>query len=549
MRFTPYSFDDVSSSEDELITETEDETNFNHSTYNANPYSNDSDSTSSVNETTSLSDLLENLGLEKRFNLVSSIYKKNEELEPFENASLSLITTPDSSGNSDASQTQNMHKRSFKITDPTQFITSEFLKRRQQNNDEVDHLIKAEEERIRLIEEERQRKIAEERKRKEEEDRRIREEKERKIKEEAERKRLEEEKQRKDAEEERLRREQREKEMKEKLAKERELKKLKEKQDAELRAAEEAKRVAEEAKNSIYKPREIEQQFLQYVKHKEQIETNILVPVAENKELKKLVGSHKRKINPKFGQLTNSQEQLTRITGEIKVLVDQTQGNNLAHSWILNFVADAIIAQAETEVSVKPKSSIPLAKLSLNLMILYPELSQLLLTKFYTKCPLLIGYSCTQTTEEGRVRMGWNRDEDTGKWEKESSYNERLSGISTFYAVINRLKLDGTYLGFDPSSMKHPLPISNSWVFLARMMDLPESLLTEIHYVIVGSWWDACCKEFIEAYGKQARKLLNLVSTEWTSIGNKSSAGRVRIRLLFDELSKGVIESFPLMER
>lgn len=549
MRFTPYSFDDVSSSEDELITETEDETNFNHSTYNANPYSNDSDSTSSVNETTSLSDLLENLGLEKRFNLVSSIYKKNEELEPFENASLSLITTPDSSGNSDASQTQNMHKRSFKVTDPTQFITSEFLKRRQQNNDEVDHLIKAEEERIRLIEEERQRKIAEERKRKEEEDRRIREEKERKIKEEAERKRLEEEKQRKDAEEERLRREQREKEMKEKLAKERELKKLKEKQDAELRAAEEAKRVAEEAKNSIYKPREIEQQFLQYVKHKEQIETNILVPVAENKELKKLVGSHKRKINPKFGQLTNSQEQLTRITGEIKVLVDQTQGNNLAHSWILNFVADAIIAQAETEVSVKPKSSIPLAKLSLNLMILYPELSQLLLTKFYTKCPLLIGYSCTQTTEEGRVRMGWNRDEDTGKWEKESSYNERLSGISTFYAVINRLKLDGTYLGFDPSSMKHPLPISNSWVFLARMMDLPESLLTEIHYVIVGSWWDACCKEFIEAYGKQARKLLNLVSTEWTSIGNKSSAGRVRIRLLFDELSKGVIESFPLMER
>lgn len=549
MRFTPYSFDDVSSSEDELITETEDETNFNHSTYNANPYSNDSDSTSSVNETTSLSDLLENLGLEKRFNLVSSIYKKNEELEPFENASLSLITTPDSSGNSDASQTQNMHKRSFKITDPTQFITSEFLKRRQQNNNEVDHLIKAEEERIRLIEEERQRKIAEERKRKEEEDRRIREEKERKIKEEAERKRLEEEKQRKDAEEERLRREQREKEMKEKLAKERELKKLKEKQDAELRAAEEAKRVAEEAKNSIYKPREIEQQFLQYVKHKEQIETNILVPVAENKELKKLVGSHKRKINPKFGQLTNSQEQLTRITGEIKVLVDQTQGNNLAHSWILNFVADAIIAQAETEVSVKPKSSIPLAKLSLNLMILYPELSQLLLTKFYTKCPLLIGYSCTQTTEEGRVRMGWNRDEDTGKWEKESSYNERLSGISTFYAVINRLKLDGTYLGFDPSSMKHPLPISNSWVFLARMMDLPESLLTEIHYVIVGSWWDACCKEFIEAYGKQARKLLNLVSTEWTSIGNKSSAGRVRIRLLFDELSKGVIESFPLMER
>lgn len=540
MRFTPYLFSDDSSSDEEIITETE-------SDQNSDAIAKDDDNTTLVNEVTSLTEILERLGLEKRFNLVSSIYEKSEELGLPQNESSPLVTMSDFS-KKDLSQTDYNQQKLYQSNDPTNYITSSFLKRRQQNKNEVESIIKAEEDRVRLLEEERQRKIAEEKKRKEEEERKIREEKERRAKEEAERKRLEEEKRKREAEEERLRKEQREKEMKEKLAKEMELKKLKEKEDLEKRKAEEARRVEEEAKNSIYKPREIERQFLQYIKNKEQIEINILKPVADNKELKKAIGAHKRKINPKFGQLTNSQEQLTRITREITDLLSLI-GNELARSWILNFVADAIIAQAETEVSVKPKSSVPLAKLTLNLMILYPELSQLLLIKFYTKCPMLIGYSCSQDTEEGRVRMGWNRDEDTGKWEKEASYNERLSGISTFYAVINRLKLDETYLGFDPSSMKHPLPIRNSWVFLARMVDLPPSQITEIHYVIVGSWWDACCKEFIEAYGKQARKLLFLVSTEWTSIGNKSSAGRVRLNLLSDELSKGVIDTFPQMER
>lgn len=431
--------------------------------------------------------------------------------------------------------------------DLTTYFVSSFADERRKRKTVVDDLIKQEEDRLRALEEERRRKEEELKRKREEEEKRKKEELERKAREEAERKRLEEEKKKKEIEAERKRVEE-EQQRQQELVKQRELeakRNIEEKKKAEETRL---KREQEEAKNVVFKPAAVESSFSKYLQDIKDIEATILNPVKENKELKKLVGSHKRKINPKFGQLTNSQQQLTRITGEIQNLIDQTQQNNLAYKWILNFVSDAIISQAETEVSVKPKSSLPLAKLTMNLLILYKDLSYFLLAKFYRSCPYLLGYSCSHETEQGRIRLGWNRDESNGKWENEVQYNERLCGITTLYSVLTRLQLDHSYVGYDPATTKHPLPIKNSWILLARLVDLPSDQLSETHYSIVGAWWDACAKEFLMAYGRQGTKLLHLVSNQWTSIDGKSSAGRVRLKLLAEEWSQGKMSSFPGME-
>ncbi|ONH71462.1 Nucleoporin GLE1 [Pichia kudriavzevii] len=505
-----------------------------------------SDVTLPLEELEQLPEFLSEQGLNKRFDLACKL-ADHKELIPIRQYSPNL--KPSSRlPTSESAQTQVERNRDDNLES---YFVSRFTEEKLKRKQKLDFLIKEEEERKRKIEEERRRKEEEERRRTEAEARRIKEEAEKKAREEAERKRREEEEKRKALEEEKRRVERLEKarrEQEEALKKQKEAEhEAKRKLDA-ARKEEEEKKALEEAKNSIVKPSEIEKLYMKYMDNIKVIEETILNPVREDKELKKVVGTHKRKINPKFGQLTNSQQQYFRLVTEIRDLILQTQSNELAYKWILNFVSDAIISQAETEVSVKPKSSLPLAKLTLNLMLLFPALRHYMLCKFYRSCPMLIGYSCSEDTEEGRGRMGWMRDEDTGKWENEVQHNERLSGISTLYSVITRLKVDQSYLGYDPSSMKHPLPISHSWIFLARMVDTPSALVTETHFVIVGSWWDACSREFLQAYGRQSAKLLRLIVEKWTRINGKSSAGRVRLQLLGEEWSKGVVKSFPEME-
>ncbi|OWB57382.1 hypothetical protein B5S28_g3324 [[Candida] boidinii] len=413
-------------------------------------------------------------------------------------------------------------------------------------------------------EEERKRKEEEERKRREEEER-IRREAERKRQEE-ERKRQEEERKRQEAEAERLRKLAEEKRMREeKLKKEAEeaaeLKRKEEEEEEQAKALKEQKKADLKKKadsGMLYRFRSIEAEFLKYKQDIADIKANVVevMKAPQMKEFKKVVSAHKRKINPKFGQLTDSQRQLTEITNDIRVLVSATASDELAFKWILNFIAKAIISQAESELSVKPQNSIALSKLTLNLLILFPELYYYLMARFVKKCPIIIGYTCTVDTEEGRLRMGWRRDSQN-KWEEETKYNERLSGIITLYAVMTRLPIDNTFViqggtnTLPANQIKHPMPISNSWRYLSRSLNLKTELLSDVHFVLVGSWWDSCAVEFLRSYDHQAKKVLNLILNDWIgSVAGRRFPGAARLYLLGEEyVKKGKIKTFGVLER
>lgn len=410
--------------------------------------------------------------------------------------------------------------------------------------------------RLKEIQEEKRR-IEEERKRKEEEERRRLEE-ERKRKEEEERKRKEEEARLKKEEEER-------KALEEKKAKEEALKKKQEdeKKAAEKKAKEEAalkKKLEEEALaakrgqgQTNFKA--IEEEFIKYKNKIQDIKTNIVEKVKSNPDLKKLIMKHKRKINPKFGQLTNSLSQLSRITSELVQMINETKPDAMAYSWILNFTAKAIISQSETEVRVKPASSIPLANLALNLICEFPELLEFLKARFIKKCPLVIGYTCSIATEEGRLRMGWKRNEDK-KWEDEITYDERMAGMMTLYCVITRLPLSQPYF----QSKKHPLPMAENWKFIARILNTPLELITNVHFIVVNAWWDSSALQFSQTYGAQGVKILNLVYGTWCdevmklrqSSGNGGGAvfaGLKTLKTIGEEWTeRGSLKEFESME-
>ncbi|KAG7873727.1 hypothetical protein KL938_005137 [Ogataea parapolymorpha] len=405
--------------------------------------------------------------------------------------------------------------------DPLRYFADMLSDRLEQSKERVLHVIEAEEKRKRLEEErskEEERKRAEEERRRKEEERRRIEEEERRKKEEAEKKRqLELEQTRKRKEEEERRKTEDERRRKE---------------------AEEAAKKAEYGKTNFAA---VEQQYFKYKQDIADIKRDVVEKMKEpaNKELKKLVGVQKRKINPKFGQLTNSEPQWQRIMSQIHGLVTEAKSDELAYRWLLNFMAKAIISQAETEVTVKPDSAVPLAKLALNLLIVFPEFEYYLMARFVKKCPLVIGYTCTIDTEQGRLRMGWKRKAD-GKWEEDIQYDERLSGIATVYAVMCRLQIDATFLGCDAAKTKHPLPISRAWTMMSRLVNLPLELATSVHFAVAGMWWDSCAAQIGAAYGRQGAKLLRVTCADWTqAVAERKYSGAARLRLLGEDWQRG----------
>lgn len=366
-------------------------------------------------------------------------------------------------------------------------------------NEQVEALIHEENERIRRIQEEEQRKQKEEELRKQKQQEELE-----KKKREAEHKRLEEEKLQK----ERLQKQEEEKRAKEKL------KEIEDKKKQEQKKLEEEERLKKLKQAEAEKSESADAKFLLYQEKIKHFKTDIKDAVNNNKELKKAVGPVRRALNPKFGQLSDSRSQLNDITRFIIDQVNVVKGHEPAFSFILNFIAKAIVSQAEAEIVVQPNAALPLATLASNILNAFPELHEYLMARLVKKCPLIIGYTCGIDTEEGRYRMGWRRKES--KWEEIDKYDERLAGICSLFAVLTRVN-------------QKFFPISMSWTFLARMGNLDRKLILNVHFFCIANWWESCAKHFIQAYGIQACKLLQVLAFNLTEGFNFPAATRVRL--------------------
>lgn len=465
------------------------------------------------------SDLLTDLDIKERLNLISQDRRKSINFSIKINSNVDTITKKEST---------NIINEEDILKQLEDSVINEYesrIDKRSQSVKETIAYIKNEKERI-------------------ERDRIEKEKKEADLK----RLKLEEEKKKQEAEKERLRllEIQKQQELEEKKQAE-----IKKKQEEEGKKLEEAKKLEEESKKNskgVTNFNQISKKFHTYKSKIIEIKESIIKPINSDKNLKSLISQHKRKINPKFGQLTNSLTQLNKITNELVLLINQSKQDQLAFKWILNFVSKAIVSQAETEVRAKPSSSVPLAKLTLNLLCEFPEMKEYLMARFIKKCPYIIGHTRHLTKDDATfVEMGWRKQHDDN-WETQISYDERMAGIITLFFVITRLQLDQKYY----SNMKHPLNLSNAWIFISRMLNTPKESLTSTHYTIVTAWWESCGKEVLLNYGKQGYKILRLASNEWCDLVADNTSdypGANMLRTKGEDWEKdGVIKSFPEME-
>lgn len=280
----------------------------------------------------------------------------------------------------------------------------------------------------------------------------------------------------------------------------------------------EEKKVLEQKKEYTYNAID---RVLMYKKRIEDIKLNVLKPVMENVAWRTFCFQNKRRIIPKCGQLTNSKQQITRITKDLEEIIQASKEiATTVYYWILNFLSKAIIKQAETEVTVNLYSAYPLAMVSVFLMSNHPDLVDILLARFAKKCPYTIPYlNYNKNTEEGKKALGFYRLKN-GNYEEETSYTERQCGIFAVFSAIMQTQYVPNYL-----------PICFGWTLLAKLLN--ESPSSETVFAIISTFIDVAGNAFMKHYGLQADKLIRLAVNEW--LGDNKGSCATRLKILGEE--------------
>lgn len=234
------------------------------------------------------------------------------------------------------------------------------------------------------------------------------------------------------------------------------------------------------------------------------IRSTILPAVTNNPQWREFCSDAKRVITPKIGQLTNKKQTIIRITREVDTILQKSKHvSQQAYFWLLNHTAKATVKQAEAEVTVKPESSFPLARVCISLMNHHPDFKLILLARMYKNCPFILPIylqkSPQQSTDEYLKWIGYIKP-DGESWESEAAYVERMNGIVALYAALLQTTPD------------NPLSFSGAWIWLARQCNAQPRMETAS---LINTFLEIIGNELLVRYGQQAIKLIKFIKYDY----------------------------------
>jgi len=129
-------------------------------------------------------------------------------------------------------------------------------------------------------------------------------------------------------------------------------------------------------------------------------------------------------------------------------------------------------------------------------------------------------------------RMGYKRGEDE-KWEETTRYIERQSGIFAVWVAMTTHQLSARAL--TPDAQAQPFPLSNAWQWAA--LTLNHMAASEIECAMMATFLEVGSQAFVQRYGRQGRKIVDLATRgEW--IGGIKGPAVGRLEIMREEFSR-----------
>lgn len=181
--------------------------------------------------------------------------------------------------------------------------------------------------------------------------------------------------------------------------------------------------------------------------------------------------------------------------------------------YLLNMFSKFLIAQLATECGAKPEHAEPLGFAAVALFS-RPEyqwrgrsLIDILIAKYRIVCPVLFGIRGSESTEQGRARLGWKKSD--GRWVEESTHNNRMTGLGAGYAAISLRKI------LAKSNRTNPYPPSNYWRAMAGILNTPSADISATQCIVLKAMIHGHEERFLSFYGNAGLAALRCALIEF----------------------------------
>lgn len=189
-------------------------------------------------------------------------------------------------------------------------------------------------------------------------------------------------------------------------------------------------------------------------------------------------------------------------------------------------LAKKIVRQGELLVSSNPEAAFPLAAITVALWSRFPEFGKLLEAYFQRQCPYLVPMFLPQkegqTDKDFYMSRGYTYNEE-GVVEKQDKFLKRMSGIFRLFCAIWISEVPNFINAPNPQGLKY------GWHWLASFVNLkpePDICATLIH-----DFFSVCGSKCNKLYGKQFKKVIEIISTQYLAILQNIDEGGPKTRL------------------
>ncbi|KAM3073365.1 hypothetical protein ACMFMG_004737 [Clarireedia jacksonii] len=263
-----------------------------------------------------------------------------------------------------------------------------------------------------------------------------------------------------------------------------------------------------------------------------------------NKQFKTMYGDMRRKIRQTVGQLTGergaNKQPMATLTNELQKALKIVQspgvdpGNYMVSTpspaegavnngdqlpslfiYLLNIFAKCVVSQFINEAGVRPETADPIGVVAISIFAQEAflwrgkSLIDILMAKMRVSIPVVFGFRGNEKSEEGRKRLGWQRNPGGG-WIDEQMHSTRMVGLAAGYAALS-------LRNFSRARLTNPWPPYHYWTTMASIVSTPTEEASSTQYTVLRYLIENNEQKFLDFYGVQAVAALRVALVDFPS--------------------------------
>ncbi|KAG4442695.1 hypothetical protein IFR05_001802 [Cadophora sp. M221] len=203
--------------------------------------------------------------------------------------------------------------------------------------------------------------------------------------------------------------------------------------------------------------------------------------------------------------------------------------------YLLNIFTKAIANQLSSEAATNPKIAEPIGIVA-HTIISHPKFLWrghsfvgIIMAKFRISLPVVFGVRGSETTEQGRQRLGWRKGDDG--WISDQEHQDRMRGLGAGYAAL-------CLRNYSKSARVNPWPPSHYWNAMALLICTPPAERSTTQVIVLTALIDGYERKFLEFYGDMAICAMRAAIIDFPRSSSDKTAAIQTLSILGDKMKR-----------